>query len=378
MDHYVTLPSGSKPEYNCLRGHTAPICALLVSNRLLISASDDKTIIIWDLNTLKKRGMLKGHTHRVRCLALFGTTLVSAGNDKKLRVWDVDSLAALKVVDAHSNWVRSVAIYEGTHCISASRDKTVKVWEMGSWALLGSFSASSDVYSVVAGNGMVYAACADFKIRVWNLRTMQKSHLLIGCVCAERLAGVRSVATPRVCEGMCAAVALCASRAHPHARVSLHSRHSAPTQLARSSGFSHQRPQARGRRPHALPVRRDAHALLRVRGQEGQGLGPQVGRVRHALRYAARPARRARARARAGVSSREWGAHTHPAGAPSRAVPNQATPNPSGASPTTPRQRSCILQATTRRSRAGRREKRNRTYGRGLSGQLRYSPSDEH
>lgn len=127
MDHYINLPSGSKPEYNCLRGHTAAVCALLIDGRLLISASDDKTIIVWDLNTLKKKGTLKGHTHRVRCLALYGSVLVSGGNDKKLRVWDVNTFASANTIEAHSNWIRAVAIYEGTHCISGSRDKTVKV-----------------------------------------------------------------------------------------------------------------------------------------------------------------------------------------------------------------------------------------------------------
>lgn len=51
---------------------------------------------------------------------------------------------------------------------------------MKNWNQIGTFSASSDVYAVVVGGGMVYAACSDFKIRIWNLQTLQKSHMLIG------------------------------------------------------------------------------------------------------------------------------------------------------------------------------------------------------
>jgi len=181
MDHYINLPNGSKPEFNCLKGHTAAVCALLIEGRSLFSASDDKTILVWDLNTLKKKATLKGHTHRVRCLAIYGQTLVSGGNDKKIRVWDLNSYSAVNTIEAaHQNWIRGLAIYEGTHCVSGSRDKTVKVWDMKTWDLIGTFSASSDVYAVAVGGGMVYAACSDFKIRIWNLQTLQKSHMLIG------------------------------------------------------------------------------------------------------------------------------------------------------------------------------------------------------
>ena len=72
MDAYVNLPSGSRPEYHTLTGHTSSVYALVVSERQLISASHDKLVKIWDLNTLRCRHTLKGHNSRVRALALSG------------------------------------------------------------------------------------------------------------------------------------------------------------------------------------------------------------------------------------------------------------------------------------------------------------------
>jgi len=180
MDHYVNLPSGSKPEFHTLKGHSAAICALLVTERTLISASEDKTIIIWDLNTMRKKATLKGHKQRVRALATLGRRLMSAGNDKQVRVWNMDSHYCEQVLEGHQNWVRCLAVHDDTNLVSGSRDKTVKVWEVGTWKLVGTFDASADVYSVAAGAGFAYGGCADYKIRVWNLQTMQKSYMLIG------------------------------------------------------------------------------------------------------------------------------------------------------------------------------------------------------
>jgi WD40 repeat protein len=364
MDHYVNLPSGSKPEFNTLRGHTAPICALLVSNRLLISASDDKTIVTWDLNTLKKRGLLKGHTQRVRCLALHGTTLISAGNDKKLRVWDVDSCASLKVVDAHSNWVRSVAIYEGTHCISGSRDRTVKVWEMATWALLGTFSASSDVYCVVAGNGLVYAACADAKIRIWNLRTMQKSHMLIGS--AQKPTGAR-----RAAPAVHARRWVVSSRPSAHARAAPRrsGAHERPVfadplslfPLTPTVVLTHTPPGRHEAVVRTLYLCAETHTLFSASedkkvkvwdlksGECATLFGKQL---------ATRPPQRARARAplrRACIDLK---------GSYVRSIARraeQATPSLSGASPTTLKPRSSTRREMTQRLRRGRRERRSKS-----------------
>ena len=47
MDAYVNLPSGSRPEYHTLTGHTSSVYAIVVTDRQLISASHDKLVKIW-------------------------------------------------------------------------------------------------------------------------------------------------------------------------------------------------------------------------------------------------------------------------------------------------------------------------------------------
>ena len=59
--------------------------------RTLASASDDRTVRLWDVRTHKQLGApLTGHTDSVESVAFSpdGRTLASASDDKTVRLWD--------------------------------------------------------------------------------------------------------------------------------------------------------------------------------------------------------------------------------------------------------------------------------------------------
>jgi len=179
MDAYVNLPSGSRPEYHTLTGHTSSVYALVVCERQLISASHDKLVKIWDLNTLRCRHTLKGHNSRVRALAVSSKLLFSGSNDKSIKVWNLELVQQINSLESHSSWIRALAT-EKDVLTSASKDNFVKVWDLKNMKCIFTFASGSEVYSLAMTNNTVYGGCFDHKIRVWNLNTMQKSHMLIG------------------------------------------------------------------------------------------------------------------------------------------------------------------------------------------------------
>ena len=61
------------------------------------------------------------------------------------------------------------------------------------------FASGSEVYSLAMTNNTVYGGCFDHKIRVWNLNTMQKSHMLIGHEGVVRCLTIRTRAAARTC-----------------------------------------------------------------------------------------------------------------------------------------------------------------------------------
>jgi WD40 repeat protein len=64
--------------------------ALSLDGRLAVSASDDKTLKIWEVASGRELGAIQGHTAAVRAVALRanGKVAVSASGDR-LKVWEL-------------------------------------------------------------------------------------------------------------------------------------------------------------------------------------------------------------------------------------------------------------------------------------------------
>lgn len=71
-------------------GHTDIILAILCVGELLVSASADSTIRLWNVATMSAQAVLEGHTGAVNCIAFLGPhRLVSGADDRSLRIWDL-------------------------------------------------------------------------------------------------------------------------------------------------------------------------------------------------------------------------------------------------------------------------------------------------
>ncbi|KAG8835256.1 hypothetical protein FRC18_000758 [Serendipita sp. 400] len=72
-----------------MRGHVGAVYRLTWSadSRMLVSASKDSTVKIWDLKTYKLKMDLPGHTDEVYCVDFVADKIVSGGRDKTLKIW---------------------------------------------------------------------------------------------------------------------------------------------------------------------------------------------------------------------------------------------------------------------------------------------------
>ncbi|OKH17730.1 hypothetical protein FACHB389_34360 [Nostoc calcicola FACHB-389] len=116
-------------------GHLKRVYSVAISSngQILVSASEDKTIIVWNLSTGEKIYTLSGHSNLVNCVAISpdGQTLVSGGDDEKIKVWDLSNGQEIYSVNAHLDGVNALVFTpDGQTLVSGGKDTTIKVWRM--------------------------------------------------------------------------------------------------------------------------------------------------------------------------------------------------------------------------------------------------------
>jgi WD40 repeat protein len=120
-----------------LEGHSNAVRSVAFSHdsTRLASASDDRTVKIWDASSGECLQTLDGHSDWVRSVAFShdSTLLASASFDHTVKIWGARSGECLETLHGHSNRVNSVAfLHDSTRLASASFDHTVKIWDVWS------------------------------------------------------------------------------------------------------------------------------------------------------------------------------------------------------------------------------------------------------
>src|SRR5262249_25463262 len=99
----------------------------------LASASEDKTIRLWDVKTGKKKKTLNGHTNAVYGVSYVafspdGRMLASGGDDKTIRLWDVKTGKELDVLKGAGTVTSLSFSPDGKTLASGSTDGAVRLW----------------------------------------------------------------------------------------------------------------------------------------------------------------------------------------------------------------------------------------------------------
>jgi hypothetical protein len=102
-----------------LTGHFGAVnaCVVTTDGRRVVSASDDKTLKVWDLDTGCVITTLKAHADGVNACAVTpdGRRVVSASSDEKLKVWDLATYQCLTTLRGDTSFA-AVAATTTTIC----------------------------------------------------------------------------------------------------------------------------------------------------------------------------------------------------------------------------------------------------------------------
>jgi WD40 repeat protein len=149
--------------------------AVLADNRRALSAADDRTLRLWDLDSGAELRRFEGHGGGVRAVVVLADNrrALSGGDDRTLRLWDLDSGAELRRFAGHGGWVLAVAVLaDNRRALSAGAGRTLRLWDFDSGAELPRFEGHKDrvlAVAVLADNRRALSAAADRTLRLWDL-----------------------------------------------------------------------------------------------------------------------------------------------------------------------------------------------------------------
>ncbi|MCA9122277.1 MAG: TIR domain-containing protein [Planctomycetaceae bacterium] len=123
-----------------------------------------------------ERRHLRGHLGSINCVVFSpnGTRLATASNDRTVKIWDVAEAAEVHTLKGHTGLVYSVAFSpDGKRLATASSDKTVKLWSAETFVQLHSLAGHKDsvLSTVFSPDGTRLASLDRRMLKVWDATT---------------------------------------------------------------------------------------------------------------------------------------------------------------------------------------------------------------
>ena len=171
-----------------LEGHTSSITELVFSSdgTTLASASEDRTIRLWDVTTGTHKHKLTGHNSYIYSIAFSpdGTILASGSGNGKIRIWDATTGQYRVTLEGHQSYVNSLAFSsDGKTLVSGSADQTIRLWDASTLQYRVTLEGHTDSINSVAfsPDGTTLASGSnDRTIRLWDATTGFHQQTLTG------------------------------------------------------------------------------------------------------------------------------------------------------------------------------------------------------
>jgi len=182
-----------------LKGHAGWVTAIAApldpASNLLLAASRDKTVLVWELERSETsygapKKSLRGHSHFVQDVVISsdGQFCLTGSWDGTLRLWDLNTGTTTRRFVGHNKDVLSVAFsVDNRQIVSGSRDKTIKLWNtLGECKYTISEPeghtewVSCVRFSPMTTNPIIVSAGWDKAVKVWNLANCKLKNNLLG------------------------------------------------------------------------------------------------------------------------------------------------------------------------------------------------------
>ncbi|KAG2066807.1 WD40 repeat-like protein [Suillus decipiens] len=161
------------------KGHENSVFGVAVSpDRChMMTASADKTVRLWDLESGVVLKKMEGHRRGVRALGVSrnGQWIASGDCGGELIAWNRDGESLIQPIKAHSEWITSLDFTpDNTFLASGSSDETAIIWNTKTWQAQGNpINCRSAIHCVRYSPSGEHLAIATDDIQIWNTGTRE-------------------------------------------------------------------------------------------------------------------------------------------------------------------------------------------------------------
>nr|AFY06998.1 G-protein beta subunit [Ditylenchus destructor] len=180
---------GSANLSRILSGHDAFVsCCRFIDDNKMLTASGDKTCILWDVETKSKISDFVSHTGGVMSLSIQpneNNVFVSGACDASAKLWDIRDRKSVQTFAGNEDDINDVKFFPSGKCFAtASDDGTCRMFDLGSGKQISVYTTncSTEITSIdfSSSGRLLFSGDNAFNCNIWDAIRQERIGVLAG------------------------------------------------------------------------------------------------------------------------------------------------------------------------------------------------------